>query len=468
MTPSRSYHLADWLLLLLVLGVAGGARAWYLCEFADCGKAAEAAVRHVQDSSPEVSEGQTATDLLVNNLKGQGIQGFRTQAPLRPEPELTAHVSPGYPIFRGSLEGVVEAYFAQQAHPLAAVRWTQVVLGALAAGCYFALARRAFDSTLVATLAGLFCALHPFWVMNVAELNDGTLASSLLAVTLLLGARAGQRGGALSSFLYGLFLALLTLVRAALLPFALVALLWFLLRGRAFRLGWLYALLALLGFVNGLAPWLVRNYQAFRAPIPIADSAWYHLWVGNNPHATGGPFRPQMEQEMGAVERARLAELEQPARYSQLANKVRDEVTTAPEMTLQRRFYAGLSFWTGMSLLERQGIIGLSQEGALPAWMVQAFYGTLLGMLVLALLGWRWSYSWWRTSMPMQLAVFWIPLPYLLSHAELLHGPRLPLDGPLLCLAALAVVCLIPGLGGRLLRGEALAAAPHPPTGPRL
>ena len=44
------------------------------------------------------------------------------------------------------------------------------------------------------------------------------------------------------------------------------------------------------------------------------------------------------------------------------------------------------------------------------------------------------------------LAVLFVPLPYLLSHAEHLSGPRLPLDGVLLCYAAFALVSLIPGL----------------------
>ena len=33
----------------------------------------------------------------------------------------------------------------------------------------------------VSALAGLFCAFHPFWVVNVAELNDGVLTSFLLS-----------------------------------------------------------------------------------------------------------------------------------------------------------------------------------------------------------------------------------------------------------------------------------------------
>jgi hypothetical protein len=42
----------------------------------------------------------------------------------------------------------------------------------------------------------------------------------------------------------------------------------------------------------------------------------------------------------------------------------------------------------------------------------------------------------------------------LLSYAEALHGPRLPLDGILLCYVAFALVCLAPTTAaGVLFRG---------------
>src|SRR5262249_23883288 len=71
---------------------------------------------------------------------------------------------------------------------------------------------------------------------------------------------------------------------------------------------------------------------------------------------------------------------------------------------------------------------------------------TLLAALFLALLGWRWSYSWRRYGRMASIAAVWMPLPYVLSHAEYLSGPRLPLDGVLLCFAAFAMASMIPGL----------------------
>jgi hypothetical protein len=83
------------------------------------------------------------------------------------------------------------------------------------------------------------------------------------------------------------------------------------------------------------------------------------------------------------------------------------------------------------------------------------FYATLFVLLLLGVIGWRWSYAWRLESLPAALAVFWMPVPYILGHAESLQGPRLPLDGVLLTYVALTLVCLVPGMGRRLLSGQA-------------
>jgi len=46
--------------------------------------------------------------------------------------------------------------------------------------------------------------------------------------------------------------------------------------------------------------------------------------------------------------------------------------------------------------------------------------------------------------MPSSLAMIWIPLPYILSHAEAPSDPRLSLDGVLLCYTAFALAYLLP------------------------
>src|SRR5690242_3294177 len=133
MAATRRFGPADLLLLALVVVVAGGVRAGYLIRYADGGRT-DGPLR-VQEAEP----------------------------PLPVVEERTAHVSPGYPWLVGTLGRFIAADRLDST-----VRWLQMALGTLTAGFYFLFARRAFRSLLVATLAGLFAACHPFWIIATA------------------------------------------------------------------------------------------------------------------------------------------------------------------------------------------------------------------------------------------------------------------------------------------------------------
>ena len=472
MAYTRRFGGQEVLLLLGVLAVAAGARAWYVAGCAD--NAQTAGPLLVQDPSPELAGLPAGTDMhgrtppteqdaLVANLKEH--QWFGSLAPLAGREERTAHVAPGYPW----LLSLLERSPVDLGPPDRAVRWIQVGLGTLTAAFYFVFALRAFASRLVAFLAGLFCALHPFWIINTAAINDGTLAAFLLAASLFLGARGAQSGAPFTSLLYGLALAGLALVRAALLPFAIVAVLWFLLRSRSRRGGWLCAVLALLGFLIGVAPWAFRNYKEFHDIIPVADSAYLHLWMGNNPQADGGPqseatllkaLAEARNEDPNAVAE-QFAALGQKQRYEELGRETLRYVERDPAGALRHRFEAAVAFLLGEQWLRERTFWQTTgaNAGALPDWLTNSYpallAGTLLGLFVLALLGWRWTYAWRREAMPAALAFLWIPLPYILGHAEVLQGPRLPLDGVLLCYAAFALVSLLSPFHNLLFEGPA-------------
>jgi 4-amino-4-deoxy-L-arabinose transferase-like glycosyltransferase len=430
MTEARRLTLAEVLLLAAIVALAGGVRAGYLMYCAD--EARSDGPLLVEAPLPELNT-------LVHNLKDHNR--FVSRTPFGEEEKDTAHVAPGYPFVMSLVARLVD-----DASLPSTMRWIQCGLGALTAGLYFLFSRRAFQSTLVATLAGLLGAIHPFWIVDTATLADGVVATFLLGLALFLGVRANQTSGPLSSLLYGLALAGLALVRAALLPFAFVALAWFLMRSRALTRGWLCALLAFLGFVNGMAPWVVRNWQRYGEPLPVVDSTYYHLWMGNNPQATGGP----LERETHYAERT--------DRERFFAEEIRKEIRNQPAETVRRRLLAGLVFLFGERWL-KEGKLANQTEASMPDWLAWPYpivlQSTLLVLIVLGLLGWRWTYGWRHHSMPAALAMVWIPLPYILSHAESLSGPRLPLDGVLLCYVAFVLACLFPGRG-RLLEGESV------------
>lgn len=441
MPSARSFTFLDWLLFLVILAAGIGVRYWYVTEYAlaPAGEGTPApALRQVQ--SPSVD-------------------------PIKP-------AGPTHVFFRDFLDKLVEDQLHGRFTTEEVNRWLQIGLGGLTAALCYALAWRAFGgSPVVGLFAGVFYVLSPLAIINVAELQDGVVTSFVMMLALVTGARAGQKGGALTSFVYGLSLAGLVLLRLTLLPFAFVGILWFMLRSRRISLGWLCALLAFLGFGLGVAQWIVKNYQEAQDPLPIVDTTWWHLWVGNNPKATGGPITGDLKDVVGED---RLKQLESDTadkevhKHQLLTDEVVKEITSHPLQTFERRLAAAGRFFTGLSTWnEAQSIVANAPTSDVEADR-SAFFQKLLepgtifyvtyGTLILALLGWRWSYGWHRSSMPLQLALIWAPLPYVIGHAELLHGPRLPLDGPLYCLAALALACVIPGIGNRLLRGETAVA----------
>ena len=434
MAELRRFRPMDFVLFLLILAVAGGARSVYLLHHADGGRSAGALA--VQDSQAE-----ELTALIDNVQSGSGFVGL---APFAAGEEVTAHTSPGYPY----LVGFIGKYVDQRDY---FVRWIQVGLGALTAGFYFLFARRAFRSLLVGTCAGLATALNPFWIINVAEIDDGTLTSFALAGCLLLGGQAGEKGGALKSLLFGVSLAALALIRAALLPFSFITLIWFLLRSSSLHRGWLCAVCAFLGFANGLAPWAVRNYQLLGEPVPVVSSAYYHLWIGNNPKATGGPVSDDMRSLAPTAE---LETMGQSERYVRLGQDVKKEVGAHPASFLRRRVQATYAFLFGQQWISGGSMVQIDSaagDGHVEENAPFVLLASLLAVLTLAFLGWRWSYGWRWESIPAMLAMIWVPLPYILSHAESLSGPRLPLDGVLICYAVFALCCLVPGINGPLL-----------------
>jgi hypothetical protein len=462
MIDPRRLRLADLIPFVVILCIAAGLRVGYLLNYAD--NASTDGPVLVQDPSPTLvlpegttMRGQAAVteaDALVHNMKGH--RWFGSLAPFAYREERTAHVAPGYPWLRGELE----RFMPDNGGADRLIRWLQCVLGTLTAGLYYLVARRAFPGRTVAVLAGLLAAVHPFWVVNTATLADGVLATFLLAVALWLGMRASQVDGAGgSAFAFGLALAALALTRAALLPFAVVAVLWLLRRTRSVAGGWQFGLVAVLGLLLGLAPWTIRNIQVFGDIFPVIDSTYLHLWVGNNPRATGGPLT---EAEMKEAVRPELAKhlgsptISQSARYRLFGPEVARQIQDDPAGAIQRRLWAGLYFFFGEDWFTRKQLwrpgpgsaASLDSGPPIPALLV----GSLFLMLLLGVLGWRWTFIWRREAGLLALALMWIPLPYILTHAEALSGPRLPLDGVLLVLSAFVLACVAPPLAKSLLR----------------
>jgi hypothetical protein len=186
--------------------------------------------------------------------------------------------------------------------------------------------------------------------------------------------------------------------------------------------------------------------------------------MGYGPHATGSAMTE--EQLLDSLAEARGEDrksisdhfhaLPQAERYNQLGSLVLQQIRRDPAAALRHRLEAGLDFLLGGEWVKERQLWhepSETTEGT-PEWFGRLapalFCGSLLIMFGLGLLGWRWTFLRRTETTPASLAFLWIPLPYLLSHAEAYSGPRLPLDGVLLCYAAFAVACLVPYGGNPL------------------
>src|SRR5262249_37739252 len=125
--------------------------------------------------------------------------------------------------------------------------------------------------------------------------------------------------------------------------------LWLLWRCRSLPRGWLCAMLAFLGLANGLAPWTVRNFQAFGDLVPVSDSVWLHVWIGVNGEATGGPQDEAALRRSVAPEGREklLAEKNQARRYAMLAHDVAAQLENDPAGAARRRLLAAQCFLVG-------------------------------------------------------------------------------------------------------------------------
>lgn len=440
---------AGWLGLALVLALAAGTRIGYLVACCDGGATAPRYAVQGQGAPLEFDAGTTLReqekptefDNLVHNLRQADYHWFGSLAPLADKEEQTAHVAPGYFWFASMLPSDTD------------IRRVQTVLSILTVLCLFLFTRVAFANNLVATIVGVLAALNPFWIINEAELADGTVATFLVASSLALGTVGVRGGGPLGSVLFGLSLAGMALVRATLLPFALLALAWFLFRCRLMRMGWFAGLLVLLGFGNGLAPWLLRNHSVFKDVLPVSDSTYLHLWMGVAPGATGGPMDEKALRDSLKPERVKelVDESNQAKRYRSLARDVAGQVGEDPSGAVAGRFAAGSRFLLGDAWFQKKTLVDDQGTGpdvppAVVANIQFAHQFTLLVLLVLGIAGWRLSAGWAVETRLATFALLAVPLPYLLSHAEMLSGPRLPWDAPLIVFAGYAIAWLFPAV----------------------
>ena len=144
-------------------------------------------------------------------------------------------------------------------------------------------------------------------------------------------------------------------------------------------------LLAFLGFANGLTFWTIRNYKVpdwGHRLIPIVDTAYYHLWMGNNP-ANGEPMSENevitslavARHEDRATTAATLAKLNQPSRYDEMGKSLWSVVLDDPGRILGLRVKSGIVFFLGAPGRH------LASDKKMPDWLAQGYIAIFAGAL---------------------------------------------------------------------------------------
>jgi hypothetical protein len=194
----------------------------------------------------------------------------------------TAAWPPGYPLV------LALGYMLAGAGPTTAVVMN-AVFGALTCGFVWQL-----GSTLAGRRSGLVAtaltAFFPSHVFFSALVLSETLFTCLVTGLMLAAVRRLARGddtGVGGWLVWGLAAGAVALVRAEAVVLTLVPALSLAVRGAR---GASRRVLAatLVGVVIALAPWTLRNLRVFDAFVPTSTGAGRTLWIGHNPHATGG------------------------------------------------------------------------------------------------------------------------------------------------------------------------------------
>lgn len=245
-------------------------RHWWVlaaCALAVALRAPFLAIMHSQPTSDSLVYVTTARSLAQGH--GYSYNGHPT-----------AFFPIGWPAFIAAL------YLVSRTYSFAMVLWAGVGLWAAATALIYVFALKLGGRTTAIAAAFIVAAYPDFVFPSLRAFSENLFVPVLIAACILLVPRAGERLSVRRAALAGLVLGLAILVRstAILLPVALG--LWLLLSyhdRRAVKVAATFAIVAYLVLV----PWLVRNEVVMKT-LAISTNGGYTLWLGDNPHATGG------------------------------------------------------------------------------------------------------------------------------------------------------------------------------------
>ena len=227
------------------------------------------------------------TTVAWNFLAGRGLILTRHRLAAFP---------PLYPLFLAGL-------FKLGITKFIAVRVVQAILGAFSCILLMGISKEIFeegkgDARGAGTVSGILMAVYPLFIFYCAQLMAETLFVFLLLAGLYALMRHLRSPSPLRWIaLAGAFMGLGVLCRPALLPFALLAIVWLAVARPARNFFSKKLLSYIIPLILVLLPWEVRNYRLFSEVIPVTSSGGKNLYLANNPLSSGGTvgYRELME-----------------------------------------------------------------------------------------------------------------------------------------------------------------------------
>jgi len=370
--------------------------------------------------NPEDFENGT---IAQNIIAGRGFSGGAHLGPEAP----TAFMAPFYPFFLAFFYKLFpETRFI-------VIILLQCALSALTCLLVYFIARRAFRDTGTSFFASLGIALSYFSIQIASWINVQAWTEFLLAVIVLLSLKVKEEMSLKGATFLGVSIALGALAEPVTIAASGPLLLWLLLGGgAAFAKRLEIFLIAGLIACLGVAPWTVRNYIVFKRFVPIKSQFGYVLWWGSNPNASGGlltekgvPVPDTLDKET----RAGLARMDEISRFKTLEKKALDFALEHPGRFLKLRLRSYLYFWTGQN-------IWLKEKAAYEHPVTRPLMVLLFGLAGAGLIL---SIRKRRLPLPVLLPLLFYPLPYAITHADILYRYRVPIDPYLILFGAYAL-----------------------------
>jgi hypothetical protein len=273
----------------------------------------------------------------------------------------------------------------------------QSILCGLTTWAVFVLAEKLYGPFEARVSALLFAFYPPSVLFAVSRIGPSSLAILLLCLIFLAALRSAKSPGPGIFILTGVLMGVLVLTSSDNLSLLLVIPLWLFLlgagqRGRMILKGSIVVVAA----VIVLLPWSLRNSTVSGEATISKANLGYHLYIGNNPHATGFFFTSQPPKPIGD-----LSSYKQSEYYAMALSWIAENPEAFLTLTLKRIQY----FWYVI-------------EGRENSWKFSLYGLLLLTMVAFAAIGlFRRSQGFEGASL-LWLFIAIYPLVFYFTHAS--------------------------------------------------